>query len=408
MAWRLLQGGERKLRSAVAAVAVAGGGGVGGAAFTTALPHLNARKRKKRKKKESPRTALVQKEAFLRIPHFEEIVQRDALFRFISRSKDFLSRQPEHVLLLDDAGKLHRELGFPRGRKVSRFAARHPLLLQVYRHSDGKSWIGFTDLMEELLEEEAAVMDSTEPSRVLAQAPSLPPSVRPPEDFRDRVPKYSDYFRVVIDPADGQRILELVDWDPKLAVSALEKDFVSDEDRVRRTFQFPLRHGKALGLPEEDERRMVMANTLPLVSPYSDGWRHDLWTLEAEKYRVGVIHEFLTLTLEKRASIHHIVEFKEELSLTKHTYQMLLKQPRAFYLAGTEMNWAVFLRDWYSEDGTLMEKDPLVLFNEKLHQYALMTKMETNGKSSEDIVCSRVLRRKTSSPSARSFPKRSS
>ncbi|CAA7400976.1 unnamed protein product [Spirodela intermedia] len=404
MAWRLLQGGERKLRSAVAAVAVAGGGGVGGAAFTTALPHLNARKRKKRKKKESPRTALVQKEAFLRIPHFEEIVQRDALFRFISRSKDFLSRQPEHVLLLDDAGKLHRELGFPRGRKVSRFAARHPLLLQVYRHSDGKSWIGFTDLMEELLEEEAVVMDSTEPSRVLAVRKLLMMSKERriplsklhhcrhlfglPEDFRDRVPKYSDYFRVVIDPADGQRILELVDWDPKLAVSALEKDFVSDEDRVRRTFQFPLRHGKALGLSEEDERRMVMANTLPLVSPYSDGWRHDLWTLEAEKYRVGVIHEFLTLTLEKRASIHHIVEFKEELSLTKHTYQMLLKQPRAFYLAGTEMNWAVFLRDWYSEDGTLMEKDPLVLFNEKLHQYALMTKMETNGKSSEDIVCS--------------------
>lgn len=402
MAWRLLQGGERKLRSAAAVAAIAGG--VGGAAFSTTLPHLNTRKRKKRKKKESPRTALVQKEAFLRIPHFEEIVQRDALFRFITRSKDFLSRQPEHVLLLDDAGKLHRELGFPRGRKVSRFAARHPLLLQVYRHSDGKSWIGFTDLMEELLEEEAGVMDSTEPARVLAVRKLLMMSKERriplsklhhcrhlfglPEDFRDRVPKYPDYFRVVIDPADGRRILELVDWDPKLAVSALERDFVSDEDRVRRTFQFPLRHGKALGLSEDDERRMITANTLPLVSPYSDGWRHDLWTLEAEKYRVGVIHEFLTLTLEKRASIHHIVEFKEELSLTKHTYQMLLKQPRAFYLAGTEMNWAVFLRDRYREDGTLIEKDPLLLFNEKLHRYALMTKMETNGKSSEDFVCS--------------------
>lgn len=113
-------------------------------------------------------------------------------------------------------------------------------------------------------------------------------------------------------------------------------------------------------------------NTLPLVSPYSDSSELKLWSLEAEKYRVGILHEFLSLTLEKRASIHHIVEFKEEFNLTKHTYQMLQKQPRAFYLAGTEMNWTVFLRDGYGDDGVLIEKDPQLLFNEKLYQYATM------------------------------------
>ena len=67
--------------------------------------------------------------------------------------------------------------------------------------------------------------------------------------------------------------------------------------------------------------------------------------MEAEKYRVGIIHEFLSLTLEKRALIHHIVEFEEEFSLTRQTYKMLKRQPWMFYLAGTEMNWAVFLKD---------------------------------------------------------------
>lgn len=131
-------------------------------------------------------------------------------------------------------------------------------------------------------------------------------------------------------------------------------------------------HGKDLNLDEDDERRLNLLNTLPLVSPYSDGSELKLWSLEAEKYRVGILHEFLSLTLEKRASIHHIVEFKEEFNLTKHTYQMLQKQPRAFYLAGTEMNWTVFLRDGYGDDGVLIEKDPQLLFNEKLYRYATM------------------------------------
>ncbi|KAM1365789.1 hypothetical protein ACFX13_044762 [Malus domestica] len=192
-----------------------------------------------------------------------------------------------------------------------------------------------------------------------------------PEDFRDRVSKYPNFFRIVVEE-DGKRVLELVNWDPLMAVSALEREFMVDEERVKRAFRFPVKHGKDLGLEIEDERKLNMLNSLPLVSPYSDGSRLDLWSLEAEKYPVGVLHEFLSLTLEKRASIHHVVEFKEEFSLTKHTYQMLLKQPRTFYLAGTQMNWVVFLKDAYDRDGVLIEKDPQVVFNEKLYKYADM------------------------------------
>ncbi|XP_042492264.1 protein WHAT'S THIS FACTOR 1 homolog, chloroplastic [Macadamia integrifolia] len=352
--------------------------------FSTSFINTKTTKKKKRKKKESPRTKLVQHES-TRIQHFEELVQRDAFFRFLTRSKEFLSKQPEHVLRLDDAGKLYRELGFPRGRKVVRSIERHPLIFQTYRHTDGKMWFGFTDLMEDLLEEEKSIMDKMEEDRVTKVRKLLMMSAKKriplskiyhcrllfgiPEDFRDRVSKYPDYFRIVVEN-DGKRILELVNWDPALAVSALERDFVVDEDRVKKAFKFPLSHGKSLDLDEDDTRKLNLVTTLPLVSPYSDASELKLWSTEAEKYRVGVLHEFLSLTLEKRASIHHVVEFKEEFSLTKHTYQMLQKQPRAFYLAGTEMNWAVFLRDAYRQDGVLIEKDPQVLFNEKLYRSA--------------------------------------
>ncbi|PON47376.1 Plant organelle RNA recognition domain containing protein [Parasponia andersonii] len=342
--------------------------------------------RKKRKKKESPRTKLVQSEPN-RVPALERIVERDAFFRFLIRSKEFLSKQPHHVLRLDDAGKLYRELGFPRGRKVARFIQRHPLIFETYRHDDGKMWLGFTDFMEELLEEERAIMDSMEVDRVAKVRKLLMMSAGKriplskiyhcrllfgiPDDFRDRVAKYPNYFRVVVED-DGRRVLELVNWDPSLAVSALESEFMVDEEKVKRAFKFAVKHGKDLDLDENDTRKLNLLNTLPLVSPYSDGSKLDLWTLEAEKYRVGVLHEFLSLTLEKRASIHHIVEFKEEFSLTKHTYQMLLKQPRTFYLAGTEMNWVVFLKDAYDENGVLINKGPQVDFTEKLFKHAQM------------------------------------
>ncbi|KAK6940171.1 Plant organelle RNA recognition domain [Dillenia turbinata] len=343
-------------------------------------------KPRKKKKKESPRTKLVQHESN-RIHHFEHLVQRDSFLRFVTKSKIFLSKRPEHVLRLDDAGKLHHELGFPRGRKVVRSIEKHPRIFQTYRHTDGKMWFGFTDLVEELLEEENRIMDEMEVDRVtrvrkllmMSKDKRIPLSkiyhtrslFGIPEDFRDRVSKFPDYFRVVVEN-DGRRVLELVNWDPALAVSQLEKDFVLDEDKVKKAFTFPMKHGKCLDLDEDDARKLRLLSSLPLVSPYSDGSGLDLWTVEAEKYRVGLLHEFLSLTLEKRASIHHIVEFKEEFSLTKHTYQMLLKQPRTFYLAGTEMNWVVFLRDAYDEDGVLIHRDPQVVFNEKLYRYAEM------------------------------------
>ncbi|KAF1871342.1 hypothetical protein Lal_00020135 [Lupinus albus] len=346
--------------------------------------------KKKRKPKPSPRTTLVQTEPNQN-PNLERIVERDSLFRFLTKSKQYLINQPEHVLRLDDAGKLHRELGFPRGRKVLRSITRHPLIFQTYRHTDGKMWFGFSDLMEDLLAEEQSIMDSMERDRVDKVRKLLMMSAKKriplcklhhcrvlfgiPDDFRDQVSRYPDYFRVCVEE-NGLRVLELVDWDPLLAVSAIEKEFMVDEKGAKRKFNFPVKYGKGLDLELEDARKLNLLNTLPLVSPYSDGARLDLWTLEAEKYRVGVIHEFLSLTLEKRAYIHHLVEFKEEFSLTKHTYQMLLKQPRAFYLAGTEMNWVVFLKDGYDKNGVLIEKDPQVLLNEKLYKYAQMPEME--------------------------------
>ncbi|CAD6224573.1 unnamed protein product [Miscanthus lutarioriparius] len=363
-------------------------------AAASLLPLLPCKRRKKLLRKlNSPRVAPIEPEAARRVPALDAVLDRDTAFRFLHRARSFLSSlPPPHRIPLSEAGKLYRELGFPRGRKVSRSATRHPLLFHL-PVVDSVPHLALTPFMCSLLEEERRIHDDLLPSRVravrkllmltahrrvpLAKLHHCRAVLGLPDDFRDRVHDFPDDFRVVVDPRDGRHILELARWDPALAVSALERDFVVDESRVRRTFRFAVPHRRLMPLDAEDADRLDTATTFPLVSPYTNGALLKPWTHEAEKYRVGVVHEFLSLTLEKHAMIHHIVEFKEEFGLTRHMYESLQKQNRAFYLAGTEMNWALFLRAAYDENGVLKEKDPLVLFNEKLQQYACMSKMDS-------------------------------
>lgn len=77
-----------------------------------------------------------------RILAFENIVERDDYFRFLTKSKEWLAKEPEQVLHLDEAGKMYRELGFARGRKVTRYVERHPALFELYRHTTAKCGLG--------------------------------------------------------------------------------------------------------------------------------------------------------------------------------------------------------------------------------------------------------------------------
>eukprot|EP01018_Ginkgo_biloba_P004997 Gb_01344 [translate_table: standard] len=339
---------------------------------------------KQKKERNGPMTKKVQPEK-QRIAVFENIVDRENYFRFVVRTKEFLAKQPEPVLQLNEDAKLYRELGFPRGRKVTRYIEKHPALFQVYRHTDGKMWFGFSSLMEKLLEEEGKIMDEMEKSRVDIVRKLLMMSADKrismskiqncrhifglPDDFRDIVKRYSQFFRVVEE--EGRRVLELTNWEPALAVTALEASYIGNEDKIKQAFVFPVSYGKHLKVGKQDVQNLNMLNTLPLVSPYSDTSNLNPRSLEGQKYRVGLIHEFVSLTLEKKASIHLLAEFKDEFKLTTDTYHLLLKQSRTFYLAGTEMNWTVFLKDAYRGE-ELIEKNPLVVFKEKLFNYGYL------------------------------------
>ncbi|TKY68992.1 ROOT PRIMORDIUM DEFECTIVE 1 protein [Spatholobus suberectus] len=103
---------------------------------------------------------------------------------------------------------------------------------------------------------------------------------------------------------------------------------------------------------------------LPYISPYSDFSGLRPGSREKEKHACGVVHEILSLTLEKRTLVDHLTHFREEFRFSQQLRGMLIRHPDMFYVSLKGDRDSVFLREGY-RDSQLVEKDRLLLIKEK-------------------------------------------
>lgn len=164
--------------------------------------------------------------------------------------------------------------------------------------------------------------------------------------------------------------IELLHWNPDFAVSAIEAT--------------ARRHGHAeprfsCSLPSswvKSWERFRDFDSVPYVSPYSDPRGLAEGSKEMEKRNVGLVHELLSLTLWKKASIVKLGHFRREFFLPDRLNVLLLKHPGIFYVSNKYKIYTVLLREAYV-GSQLLEKDPLVVVKEKfgelmqegLHEY---------------------------------------
>lgn len=192
-----------------------------------------------------------------------------------------------------------------------------------------------------------------------------------PDDYMlGIVAKHGDMFRVVNHSGRKSSMeLELISWDPDLAVSAIEAS--------------AHRHGSepcfSCSLPSswvKSWERFHEFNSTPYISPYVDPRGLTEGSKEMEKRTVGLVHEILSLTLWKKASILKLGHFRREFSLPEKLNILLLKHPGIFYVSNKYQLYTVLLREGYN-GSELVEKDPLVIVKEKfgelmqegLHEY---------------------------------------
>lgn len=199
-----------------------------------------------------------------------------------------------------------------------------------------------------------------------------------PDDFdKNLIRKYPDHFRVV-KGTTGVNYLKLLQWREEYSVSQLQKmnekstdneSEVSNYKKFRRgkaALEFPMSFPRGYGARKTVKAWMDEFQKLPYISPYEDSRGIDPDSHLMEKRVVGVLHEFLSLTIHKKTRRNYLRCLREELNLPHRFTRIFTRYPGIFYLSLKCKTTTVALREGYQR-GRLVDPHPLARHRDKLH-----------------------------------------
>ncbi|XP_057768721.1 protein WHAT'S THIS FACTOR 9, mitochondrial-like [Salvia miltiorrhiza] len=274
-----------------------------------------------------------------------------------------------------------------------RFMRRYPTLFEEYPHPKYPSLACFklTELGMMMHHKELGVFEQCEADiierlcRVLMMTRNhmLPfQSLHPlkwdlglPDDFdRKLIRKYPDHFRVV-KGSSGSNWLKLVGWREEFCVSALQRMNEKSIDgapgyrgfkRGEAALEFPMSFPRGYGAQKKVKAWMDDFQKLPYISPYEDSRGIDPNSDIMEKRVVGVLHEFLGLTVYKKTKRNYLRCLREELNLPHRFTRIFTRYPGIFYLSLKCKTTSVALREGYQR-GKLVDPHPLARHRDKVH-----------------------------------------
>lgn len=355
----------------------------------------------------------------------DAVIQGEKKLKRVQKIKDILVKQPGQVMSLRDLGKFRRQLGLDGKKKVIALLRKFPAVFEVYEEGCTAKYFRFTPVAKKQYREEARLkkevedvavtrlrkllMMSVDKSIAIQKIKHIRRDLGLPDDFdkSDFLSRHSQYFKVGTCALGPLLILE--EWDPALAVTALEKaaqekvrarqeleeelarslgeEIEEEESLLARTPRFQSK--KTLNLPKgqqvkkADRLRLLKFQELPSISPYADKTDLDRASPVAEKAAVLVVHELLSLTSEKKILVDHLTHFRSDFKFSQRIRSMLIRHPEYFYVSLKGTRDSVFLREAY-QDSELKEKDVLVLLKERLLELVKNEKLDEVSDGDED------------------------
>ncbi|KAG1331569.1 protein WHAT'S THIS FACTOR 1, chloroplastic [Cocos nucifera] len=315
--------------------------------------------------------------------------------RFARKLKTLLLSKPRQFLPLRVLSRCRGYLGLHPSRSLRSMILRYPALFNLFyapSHSsptsDSLLSVTLTPAAaalaadESLLRARIAASLASKLQRLLMLSPRrrllltklvhLAPDLGLPPDFRSRLcNRHPDRFRTV-DTSYG-RALELVSWDPSLAVPLPPIQNPSSDriiDRPPRFKQLHLRRG--LNVKRRHRDYLIRFQELPDISPYAAASADEEWwgprrtAEEEEKRACAVVREVLGMTVEKRTLVDHLTHFRKDFGLPNRLRAMLVRHPELFYVSVKGVRDSVFLVEAYDHKGKLLVEDELLAEKERL------------------------------------------
>ncbi|KAL5571395.1 hypothetical protein UlMin_020992 [Ulmus minor] len=338
---------------------------------------------------------------------FDNVIQRDKKLKLVLKIRKILVNQPDRIMSLKELGRYRRELGLEKKRRFIALLKKFPGVFEIVEEGVFSLKFKLTPEAERLYFEELKVknemedllvmklrkllMMSSEKRILLEKIAHLKNDFGLPVEFRDTIcHRYPQYFRVVA--TERGPALELTHWDPELAVSAAE--LAEEENRAREIEERDLiidrppkfnrvKLPKGLNISKGEMRKIGRFRDIPYISPYSDFSGLRSGTIEKEKHACGVVHEMLSLTVEKRTLVDHLTHFREEFRFSQQIRGMLIRHPDMFYVSLKGDRDSVFLREAY-RDSHLIDKDRLLIIKEKLRSLVAVPQHPRRGAPKRD------------------------
>eukprot|EP00249_Psilotum_nudum_P017077 c26144_g1_i1 orf=610-2091(-) len=321
---------------------------------------------------------------------FEDLMDNEKKYAKLQRIIAILLQQPREEMLYRYLIRQGDVIGLGKPQRVNDILKKYPHIFDIYEEPRRRQLcVSVGEPALALIEEEKKCKEDLIPMAIsrlrkllmmsstrricLNHITCLKQDLGLPDAFRERIlEKYPLYFRIVERGENSSPLVELVDWDPHLAVAAIEKqrqkealeECLSAEEIKRRAFSFPINYPPGYRQSERYKARVKRWLALPYRSPYQDSSDLCLKSSEARKRAVAVLHEYLHLTVERRTNVNRVANLREDLKLPQKVGVTVLEQPGIFYLSTKGTGQTIFLREGYHK-GQLIEKDALNFVKDK-------------------------------------------
>jgi Plant organelle RNA recognition domain len=321
-----------------------------------------------------------------RIRDLEIATERYKVISKVLAITETIRKEPEEVIPLWQLEKYRNQINLPKPYKVADFIHKSPKLFEIYKDTRGISWCGLTAEAEELLEEEAKLLEhnneitveyvtrllmmSVEKKLPVDKIAHFRPDMGLPRNFHTEwVHMFPEHFKFV--RAGDTDFLELASWNPSWAVTELEKKSMTASDNLvisspgELSLPFPMKFPPDYKRVSDHRAQIEKFQKMAYLSPYADARELTAGTQEFDKRTVAIIHEILNFTLEKRLVTDHLTHFRREFVMPQKLMRILLKYFGIFYVSERGKRYSVFLNEAYN-GSELVSKVPLVLWREKV------------------------------------------